>query len=103
MHRSRFISFVVWHILLSFYNLSDPVIPVRTERKDDFKYSPEMIAELNKHGINSAALAKDNRHVHRQAHWLCANCQNPESDLREKFKSCAKCKAIQRNVMYCSR
>jgi hypothetical protein len=59
MYRSRFINLVVWHILLSFHNMSEPLLPVRTERRDDFKCSPELMAEMNKHGMDPAAFAKE--------------------------------------------
>ena len=98
---------MVWHILLSFYDIVEEGINVRSESKSDIKRkfdeaSQLLGKDLSKIHINN--IRKEHKEAQKQGVWVCTNCGKPESQLTEgRLKECGKCRAVQRNVRYCSR
>jgi hypothetical protein len=100
-------SLMVWHTLLSLYHLSEDTINVRSERKSDYKLTPDRLAELKNGGLSEAtinAVEREHKQAQKLGVWLCANCKKYGPQLaNSKLKECSKCISIGRHVNYCSR
>lgn len=100
-------TFVVWNILLSFYNLSETVINVKTSFKSDSKDARAFANALGHKNISTEqirAIAKETKQLQKEKGvWVCTFCGKFEFQVAEAFKSCGKCKTIGRIVMYCDR
>jgi len=78
---------------------------MRTERKS---IHPRKLAEMEStSGRNEEqmhTIAKEHKQAYKKSVWACMHCREPEYKFPEgTLKSCSKCKAIERMVMYCSR
>jgi hypothetical protein len=97
---------VVWNTLLSFYNLSEVVVNVKTSTKSDTKYARDfantMSKDLGKEKLR--ALVQETKQLQKEKGvWVCACCGKFEFQVSEAMKSCGGCKLIGRTIMYCRR
>lgn len=92
--------------MLSFYDLSEMVVNVKTSTKSDAKYARDFASAMGKDlgKEKLRALAQETKQLQKEKGvWVCACCGKFEFQVFEAMKSCGGCKLIGRTIMYCGR
>ena len=102
-----FISLVIWNVLMSFYGRSETyvshAIHQNPGRSADERAAGKALG-LPDSMINSTQ-KETKKTAKEHGHSLCSYCEKYDFQLPEgvKFKSCARCNAIGRTTLYCSK